>query len=1557
MCVSPTDEALLHFLPLCLVEISSFEADIAFLAERHDPDTRGWLFADINSWFHAPGDSRAYVLLGDAGVGKSVIAGALAKRAQDDGYLGAVYFCSHNDETRNDPRNLLGTIACQLCKCNVQYSNIVGGEGGIRMTLANSKLSIPGLFTKLLQEPLGKCTPCEQRKLVIIDALDETEYKSREDFLDLVMHRFPRLPEWLLFFITSRPENTVQVTLKNYNPCVKICVGYGKHLDDYQQHEQDIKRFLAKRVDFSRLSYSVEDVTRKCNGLFLCAFLMVKVLNNLACSGNSGELNELFPGDIDDFFHVNFKRICDKVGEDLFRTLFGCVAASPSPLPRSFISFLLKREKSNLDEQEVIDIVSIFLVHRASDLTFTFLHNLIPSWLTDRNKARRFFVDISVAREYLKKIVLEFLPSSVINVSSGKHSSTETDLLDYVWHVGVRLLCKCDDRDSMKIAHNVLTNYQFIQKRIQKSRIGVYSVIADIKLSAGCQNLSDTEKETLQGVCRALERNIHTLLECPHLLPSCLRMASKAVKLNITIPDGVSTTWMEWRWLPFPVPKATRGNKVTSCFAFSPDRKLLAEVKDGFISLYNSGSLERLVGPVGAKELADVKRLAFSSCGNFVFFGKIDRAFSVERGDIETYFPLQTVGLPCEWCSFTLDRRHIVVKLKEFLTPTCWLCLLNHLCLWAKLEIAQSREREPLCQCFPHKLKVTRKHPQLEAHQGSRITAMRALLNLLGEMKCKEWCSLLEKVQLNRGDGTFLVSDCGRCKTAEGYEALTLEQVRQFVIDHYFEIFKYQVLDIQTGKPVLDLASSFGEEVSPFIHFCHLGTAFEICGTLFTGIGKALSLPSIALLSTICHHLLFRESRLLTRYLFTKFSLRRYLSFSFRPTLRTNWQTPGLDGKVNFRVDKGSVFRHDLESAVSQGECVNYFSVDDNVVLYMRDRFVLCALCLQTGTTSVLYTFNNAHQFELFTSGELRGDSLKEIEKALALSTYTFTDISNGDTHEAIEKASVLSTLSSTIASELENLPDEGKKEFFSDSIPCFSPGGVWVAKPAVGYDEGTVYLFRGRQDEQQHSNNPEYVIKEVAQFGFTNDLSFFVYLSVHNSLHALYLQSGTILQSISGVSPLSFIAEGQVGFHFLANDECKTLFLKDFPCEFLQHFLFPPVEKPTQANFVSDDTFLVLRVNSSVMSFHATGNGCTNTWFSAEGFLDFGSLGSWQVEKCAFSSDGKLIAAHHGTMITLHDTIGQDCCRFVCSVFEADYEFSVLQLTFSANSAFLLFCIRNGPFFVWDVKKLETLASFDPPVVSEDFCCCITEDNRVVLCNELYIEIWDTTTSPWYLLTRLAIGLLYSAADKITYCTVSPKNNLLACCIVDRILLYSLDCPTNQPVLKLPRAHLGKIEFCRFLKENRYIISYGIDGALFLWDLLERTAISFIRILLERGNITCMTVSPKEDKVVGCTSFGRFFEVKLCGLKSEIPSFQLQPEKIRREQNVSTISGAVCSGVEQIAEETDTSKLVEEMDFMCPSDRSEDSDGDGDESENSGADQESRETLKASEEPQAGHR
>ena len=200
---------------------------------------------------------------------------------RETGQLGAAYFCRHNDGTRNDPRYLLGTVAHQLCACNDKYNEILGGEDRVKMLLGNSKLGVKELFTKLLHEPLSTCRPCHQKLLVIIDALDETEYESREDFLDLIKHRFPLLPEWLVFFVTSRPEDSVQSRLKRYNPCIKICSGNSDQKNFYQQHEQDIQNFLRKRINFPCLTISVHDVSQKFDGLFLYAHYIVEELKDL----------------------------------------------------------------------------------------------------------------------------------------------------------------------------------------------------------------------------------------------------------------------------------------------------------------------------------------------------------------------------------------------------------------------------------------------------------------------------------------------------------------------------------------------------------------------------------------------------------------------------------------------------------------------------------------------------------------------------------------------------------------------------------------------------------------------------------------------------------------------------------------------------------------------------------------------------------------------------------------------------------------------------------------------------------------------------------------------------------------------------------------------------------------------------------------------------------------------------------------------------------------------------------------------------------------------------
>ena len=539
--------------PCDVSEIASCEADITFFAERHHPDTRKWFFDDFYRWFENPGESRAYLLLGDAGVGKSVMAGVLAKKSAAKGNLAAAYFCRDKDDTRNNPRYLLGTIACQLCKCNAQYSNFVGGEGGIRKLLGNSVIGIQGLFTKFLEEPLTKCSiPCE-RKLIVIDALDETKYESREDFLDIIKRRFPMLPEWLVFFITSRPVDAVQFRFKTYNPCIKICAKNSENLEFYRQHEQDIKLFLEKSVDFSRFPYTADDVVEKCKGMFLCAFHIVKDLNAVALSGEIVQLDDVFQGDVQDYFPQNVSRVFQKVGESLYKKLFGCAIVAPSSLPTAFVAFILQRENSNLKECKVIDALSTFFDFRESndfDKSFDFRHNLIPELLTEKESSRELFIDRDEAGEYFRDVVVEIL-SAAIEHQQWEKPSVMKVLLDYFVSVGVRFLCGYQDRDSLNVVFNCLTCYQFLRKRINRKGSEIYAVIADLKLSVGCHVLSEEQKEDLQEIRLALESNIHVLLEVQHLLHCCFRNTSHPVQEKLKIPAGVSNIGMECSRFPY----------------------------------------------------------------------------------------------------------------------------------------------------------------------------------------------------------------------------------------------------------------------------------------------------------------------------------------------------------------------------------------------------------------------------------------------------------------------------------------------------------------------------------------------------------------------------------------------------------------------------------------------------------------------------------------------------------------------------------------------------------------------------------------------------------------------------------------------------------------------------------------------------------------------------------------------------------------------------------------------------------------------------------------------
>ncbi|XP_074616184.1 uncharacterized protein LOC141875721 isoform X2 [Acropora palmata] len=1276
-------------------EISSFESDIEYFAKFYDPDTRRWLFADFDRWFSDPGDSRAYVLLGDAGVGKSVIAAALVKRTRADGRSGACYFCRHNDTTRNNPRSLIGTVAYQLCKYNKEYSAKVGGESSVRYCLANLALGLNELFTKLLHEPLGKCNTCSQRMLVIIDALDETNYKSREDFLELLKVRFPLLPKWLVFFITSRPEDTVQFYFQRYNPCIKICAGNGQDEDSYLQHEADIRRFLVKKVNFSELPYSVEDVVAKCNGLFLYAYYISQVLSDPTSAIKGVNLADHFPGDIESFFITNFKRVFDKLSETgLYWKLFGCAITAPAPLPLSFISFILEKENSNFDVQTVIDAVSQFVVVRTSDNTFFFLHNLIPSWLTSEKKAsRKLFIDRGKASDYFKEIILTFLHCTLSDQPEGG-LSINRDVSNYLLHVGVRFLfCNYDNKDTITTVFSCLTSFHFLQKRVNTDRLEIFSVVSDYKLCLECQSLADAEKVILQEIYTALEKNIYVLVESPHLLRSCLRCTSEATRRKLAVSSDTLKVSKSLDWLPYVTPTFSCKESV---FALSPNKKLLAAGNrlNGIVRVYDARSLKEVLGPVERQMKTDY--LAFSPDGKFLLFGMDGKGLSVERGGVEK-IPL-SYGVE----QVAEERRHSDA-----------FCFARALILWAKLELC--RVIQDCQQSFPSRadFHVAR------AHNGF----------LLGKVRC-----LLE------------VAEC--CLKLEGYN----------LPREVLECFKRpcSVIARRSGWENLSATQGYCEEILVCVNCC------SYCGQ--------------------------------------------------------NQRLTDLIQRIAGMVKWDYVLER-------RKPCAN---LDCDLLLCVTRLMTAFRELPSAAPVELRYCFDNDIVLQSSPNGKLiavRHPPFPKRRSHTFIDEWNLVDIEADDRHR-------------------------------TDTI--------------------NVFMNIIESDETGSLPDPVHVIEHVEAFAFTCSSDFVVYVQKEGRcFQALSLQTGSILSCESGFTPVFDIKQSaQIGFVFSARREESIVSLSDFLVSpALRKYLVLPVLTstglPSGITFTVGGNISYLSGNLMLCVMIRNGDG---SFVTSPKCAPLKYPDGCEVENCALSRQGKSIAISQKASIFLFDNQA-----FHCTVFEEseDIRCQVSCLMFSHDGTLLLYCVerRNSKAEVclWNVDQDKVSSCFFASTLVSINCCCFSPDNSmIILCGDFRVELWeDVLCSRPRLKMVKELTRLYPIYERFHYCSVSSGNEVLACCIMDDVLLYSLSSPEEESFYcRLPPAHSGQIQFCQLLRETSYLISYGIDGAVFLWDLVQKKAVDYVRVAEGKESITGMSVSSTEDEVVCLTSLGRVIVIELHGLK-----------------------------------------------------------------------------------------
>ena len=188
-------------------------------AEKYEEGTRLFFFESVQKWLDdRSSPNRVMVISGNAGMGKSLIAAVICKRMQEVGRLSGSHFCQHDRARYRNPKVMLQSLARQLSYSLPEYKEALvktlSGNLGVEL----NNMEVKDLFDLLFDELLSKLKDPGRNILLVVDGLDESEYQGRNELLDVISNHFIKLPSWIRFLVTTRPEINIADSLKSFKP-------------------------------------------------------------------------------------------------------------------------------------------------------------------------------------------------------------------------------------------------------------------------------------------------------------------------------------------------------------------------------------------------------------------------------------------------------------------------------------------------------------------------------------------------------------------------------------------------------------------------------------------------------------------------------------------------------------------------------------------------------------------------------------------------------------------------------------------------------------------------------------------------------------------------------------------------------------------------------------------------------------------------------------------------------------------------------------------------------------------------------------------------------------------------------------------------------------------------------------------------------------------------------------------------------------------------------------------------------------------------------------------
>ena len=496
---------------------------IRYHSEKYLGGTRKSVFAKVNNWLKdGNSPNRVMVIVGNAGMGKTVIAAELSKRMLEQGKLSGSHFCQHDKVRHRNPKVMLQSLAYQLSHSLPEYKKCLVKQLSRNLGVEINDLDVGDLFELLFEEPLRRLTDPNSTCLVIVDALDESEYQGRNELLDVIAKCCNKLPLWIRFLVTTRPEINICDSLKGLQPLVLE--------PSDEENLKDIRFLFEKRLSciLQRENHEVifRKLVQKSEGLILWAQLLTDFIieNNLSFH-TLEELNSTVPLGLSSIFQSYFTRLESKlcrelkITEDQFLDFLSAITAAREPLPVGFVSKLLfPSEISSAFQRKVSKAITcISSLLPVQDGCVHFFHKSLKDWLSDkiRFSQHNHTVDEQEGHRILSGLCIGELDE--VKRKGVQHSGQFSDTTKYALQHGVQHILELDE-DTRPCSLEDIGNNYVLDLGIVYAKLLLNIAVASEDIVSIMKFCGEKQHSVAESLLFLLKTHSRELKELPHVI-------------------------------------------------------------------------------------------------------------------------------------------------------------------------------------------------------------------------------------------------------------------------------------------------------------------------------------------------------------------------------------------------------------------------------------------------------------------------------------------------------------------------------------------------------------------------------------------------------------------------------------------------------------------------------------------------------------------------------------------------------------------------------------------------------------------------------------------------------------------------------------------------------------------------------------------------------------------------------------------------------------------------------------------------------------------------------